>query len=132
MLCHQSEGLDVLSEKNIINFDNFGPQGRSCSTRSYNALNTPHSGIPEQQQHYSNNKINNNSNNNNNNNTKNNNNSNSNNNHMNLSFSGVKLQDYAQHSSINLGQTSAVFPFLGAEFTSSFASLKALLALFCW
>ena len=79
MLSRQSEGLDVLQKKHykVLNFDNFCPQGRSYSTRSYIALNTHHSGIPEQQQQlqqqqqYNNknngdNKINNNSNNNNN------------------------------------------------------------------
>ena len=77
MLCIQSEGLDILSEKNIISITSVHRGDHA----QLDALNTHHSGIPEQQQqqqqqqHCSNNKINNNSNNNDNNNSKNNNNS---------------------------------------------------------
>ena len=89
-------------KKVILNLNNFGQQGRSCSARSYNALNTHHSGIPEQQrqqqQHCSNNKINNN-----------------NNNNKNIVIIIItskvfhETSVYAHHSLINLGQTSAVF-----------------------
>ena len=66
MLCIQSEGLDILSEKNIISITSV----HTGDHAQLDALNTHHSGIPEQQQqqHCSNNKINNNSNNNDNNN----------------------------------------------------------------